>query len=665
MSKDKSDFCLDLKVIPQFSGTCWLNACLMSALYSQGSKYYVKKASKNWDKKNSLLMFFKTIIFKMKKHSKLIEKMYQKIKPEIILFKLIEQTKDKKLLDHFKEKIKYNNASFGFFESYIINLYKFLNVNVLDIYYFDDNKYYCNLHSAINYANLTINYANLNNDYIKSTIPDILVVYNYKCNSLLEFIKNYSLLNKHTIKDIIGINNYEEIVYYNNIKYKLDSVLIINSNGANIQKYHVITGITCNNNKYVYNGWSNQSNDPAIVKENNFQNGPCSLMKYNWDLKKNEKFCLNAKTCKLDFANIDKKDLCFSFNKGRRLLIYVRVDETKEKIESSKTQEINELSNIKDIIINIYDLENLSNNELKNLLLMLSSKYPPINLEYLNKSDNEIKLYLKEILVDYYYNFNLNKLDIYFKNIENLDIYIKNIEILDFNNLKKLFEILDNLYGGLDKSYIKTKKNLLIYLKKIIKEKYDSDSNSSIIVIPQKNKSKNSLVETKDKYTKKQCDDWNANKLVNPITGRKILQGKPVYNDFKKHCTVKSKSPIVEVKKDKVKSKSPLVETKGKYTKKQCDDWNANNLVNPITGRKIQEGKPVYNDLKKHCTVKSKSPVVIPKKDKSKSPLVETKGKYTKKQCDDWNANNLVNPITGRKIQEGKPVYNDLKKHCL
>jgi hypothetical protein len=66
MSKDKSDFCLDLKVIPQFKGTCWLNACLMSALYSQGSKYYVKKASKNWDKNNSLLMFFKTIIFKMK-----------------------------------------------------------------------------------------------------------------------------------------------------------------------------------------------------------------------------------------------------------------------------------------------------------------------------------------------------------------------------------------------------------------------------------------------------------------------------------------------------------------------------------------------------------------------------------------------------------------------
>jgi hypothetical protein len=58
MSKDKADFCLDLKVIPQFKGTCWLNALLMSVLYSQGSKYYVKKASKKWNKRSSILNFF-------------------------------------------------------------------------------------------------------------------------------------------------------------------------------------------------------------------------------------------------------------------------------------------------------------------------------------------------------------------------------------------------------------------------------------------------------------------------------------------------------------------------------------------------------------------------------------------------------------------------------
>ncbi len=29
------DKCLDLSVIPQFEGTCWFNAILMIALYSQ------------------------------------------------------------------------------------------------------------------------------------------------------------------------------------------------------------------------------------------------------------------------------------------------------------------------------------------------------------------------------------------------------------------------------------------------------------------------------------------------------------------------------------------------------------------------------------------------------------------------------------------------------
>ena len=45
-----------------------------------------------------------------------------------------------------------------------------------------------------------------------------------------------------------------------------------------------------------------------------------------------------------------------------------------------------------------------------------------------------------------------------------------------------------------------------------------------------------------------------------------------------------------------------------------------------------------------------------PKKPKTK--------KYTDDDCVEWKWNKLVNPLTGRKIQEGKGVYNDLKKNC-
>ena len=46
-------------------------------------------------------------------------------------------------------------------------------------------------------------------------------------------------------------------------------------------------------------------------------------MKYRWDVKKNHEFCINLHQCKLENVN-NKKDLCFSFNKGKRILIYVK-----------------------------------------------------------------------------------------------------------------------------------------------------------------------------------------------------------------------------------------------------------------------------------------------------------------------------------------------------
>ena len=681
MSKDIKDYCLDLKVIPQFKGTCWLNACLMSALYSQGSKYYVKKVSKSWDKNNSLLNFFKFIIFKMKKHPKTIERIYKKIKPEVILFKLLEQTKNKDIINLFKDNIKYNISDFGYYEHlYIFDLYKYLKLKVLDIFYAPDNNYYCNFN--LKYNKNARRYDIDDKSYKKkiqdilNAIPDILVVYNYKINRIVDYIYNFNYINKNEYnihKNFIkGIDNYEDIIYLNGIKYKLDSVIITNYNNADINKSHAITGITCNNNKYVYNGWSNTSTDPAIIKKNiSNNNSPCSLMRYDWDLKKDEEFCLNTKLCKLDFDNIDKTDLCFSFNKinTRRTLIYVRVEEKIEKIKSSTTKEIKEFSNIKEIkeiIADIHDLDNLSKYQLEQLFAIIGNSIPNIDITYLLKPKNKLKLYIKEKLLEYYYNFD-NSLKPYIKNIKN----IENIDNIDYNLLYYLHKKLNNKYKNLDNMYLfKPKAELLEYLKKVIKDNYESESKSPIAVVKKNiDKSKSPIVIAKknNKYTKEECDKWKLNKLKNPITNRTIQEGKPAYNDLKKHCIDKPKSPIAIEKKDK--SKSPIVIAKkdNKYTKEECDKWKLNKLKNPITNRTIQEGKPAYNDLKKHCIDKPKSPIAIEKKDKSKSPkvVVENKGKYTKEECDIWKVNKLVNPKTNRKIQEGKPVYNDLKKHCL
>ena len=56
--------CENLKVIPQFLGTCWFNAFLMSTLYSQNARKIMIKVSKKWDIKNKFLNNLKYILKK-------------------------------------------------------------------------------------------------------------------------------------------------------------------------------------------------------------------------------------------------------------------------------------------------------------------------------------------------------------------------------------------------------------------------------------------------------------------------------------------------------------------------------------------------------------------------------------------------------------------------
>jgi len=57
-------------------------------------------------------------------------------------------------------------------------------------------------------------------------------------------------------------------------------------------------------------------------------------MKYDWNLKKSNEFCLNPYTCKIDFDIKTSKfnNICFSFTKGNRIHIYVRVIDDIERL---------------------------------------------------------------------------------------------------------------------------------------------------------------------------------------------------------------------------------------------------------------------------------------------------------------------------------------------
>ncbi len=412
------DFCSDISVIPQFIGTCWFNAILMSCFYSQEMRKLMIKQSKTWAKNDNLFKFLKTILknsYDVKEKKNLI--LFHKIKPEKLLLQILNKY-DKNLLKYL---IKEN---YRWFHSYISLFLKYLGVNVLDITYINNNKILLNFLKIINDYNITnditeitkIDY-NLEFEEIKNkiiNIPDVLLlntyslhyeqVYNYLLTINNEFniynIKNYNL-NKQHFQELL---DFKDTIIFQGFTYKLDSVLLAN---YNIFK-HSIAGITCNNNRYVYNGWNSKIEDVSFLKNGN--SIPCSLMRYDWNLNEDNEFCLNQKECKLDNIT-DVKDLCFSFNKGKRTLVYVKVNE--ENVSSSSLKSFSKSKS------NYKDIDNLSLEE-------IIKKLKEFN--YIILSSLSLDL-LKEILIKHYLDFDLKSLL-----NENKTEYFTKLEIDKFND---------------------------------------------------------------------------------------------------------------------------------------------------------------------------------------------------------------------------------------
>jgi hypothetical protein len=385
------DYCRDLKVIPQFVGSCWFNSILMSVLYSQYSRRIITKVSKKWDKKDKFLNILRYIL-KKNYNDPAIAYYYNQIQPQLLLFKFLKKY-DVKIEKIIKNKIKNNITNFGWNNFYYPIFLKNLDPKILDIYYDKDtNNYIVDFHKNIemtytNEIKTIYNYKKINvpkerEEILKkiNDIPNYLIIYHSDLITNKIISKGYNVLYKYNKSEadtynlasydvkFDGIKEYKDIITFNGVKYILDSCLLGNfDKGSN---KHSIVGITCNGNRYVYNGWTTQTNDPAM-KDNKIKNGnifPCSLMNFNWNLRKNEEFCLNSKYCKLDFVK-NKSDLCFSFAKGERTLVYVRVDEEKTtNITTLNSSQVN-LTDIKKLIRDIYQIDKLNEDELKKHLL--------------------------------------------------------------------------------------------------------------------------------------------------------------------------------------------------------------------------------------------------------------------------------------------------------
>jgi hypothetical protein len=421
--QDKFD-CSKIRVIPQISdNTCWFNAMLMIALYSDKSRKLMKKISKKWDEKDSFFRIIKKIMFKLYRNPDKVIPFFKKIQPSLLLLKMFRKFKDKSIIENLRYKLKKNIIEFSWSSNYIVKFYRYLGAKCVDITYNSNTKEaYLNIDKYVNYEsnngtitssfnlnlfNEDVKNDNFGSEFKKGNNPDVLVLYHQDLNQRtfnrnLKFynqiktlatsssiVDNFSLST--FVKNQKGIGSVANVITLNGVEYELDAVILSNYNKVE-KGNHAIAGITCGNEKFVYNGWVSNN----IGKEPS----PCSLMKLDWDIKKDTKFCLNSSLCKLDLIkNEDTKRWCFSFAKGPRSLIYVKKDKNEEmKTPLISTKAV--ISNVESIVkdVHLYDLDKYSKTEILGFIKNLGG----INLDVSQKSSiNKLKEVYFNLVMNY------------------------------------------------------------------------------------------------------------------------------------------------------------------------------------------------------------------------------------------------------------------------
>jgi hypothetical protein len=348
----------------------------MAVLYSEESRKLLLKKSKKWDKKIHILKTLKYILENKYFRSSNIYKDYEyfdKIRPEYILEKLYKYNKKK---FSFNPKIKKGGYAPAL---YIRKIYKLLGAKVLFLDFKDNLLYYSKYNNTkvINSAvkkeaviKYILKFVPKEKVLEKFENPDVIII-NFTKSIVDNIPEYYKVPTNSPFYNIISFNDK---VVIKGMNYIQDSVLLSNWNRTEIGG-HSIAGIKCKDNKYVYNGWTRGTIDIHLQNLNftkedydkerlwvsevidksvvyvNVKNNlvvdklpvggilvsdnihiPCELMKYDWNVMKNSEFCINKRQCMLDthsdksiknIINKDKNELCFSFNKGPRLLIYV------------------------------------------------------------------------------------------------------------------------------------------------------------------------------------------------------------------------------------------------------------------------------------------------------------------------------------------------------
>lgn len=362
--------------IPQYIGTCWFNALLMTVFYSEAMRDVVQFASeRSWEPfRQSNNAYLRRVIGYFDHMLRLYKrptdhgayKFYDKITPERILYFLHKSAP--KYLEY--DAIARINGKYVLREGttagyhtyrYAHKLLKFLripNISLTGIPVNKQNEYgpfrltIGNAHSktlvdfkkAKNHAKDAYSFKVQPPKYVESLLrskPHVLVVNigqkdTWKSHSKEKRPEYYFLPNVYT--------NLPEFIRLHGHTYILDSCAFGNNNqgaplppGSKKPKVggHAIAGVTCNRRRFIYSGWVKKTKNSARGSnvENDDTGGlasrdrPCSLMPFEWTKdKRNFYIASPSKSCQLQFRPPKPESVRFNSLHGPRLYLYVRQD---------------------------------------------------------------------------------------------------------------------------------------------------------------------------------------------------------------------------------------------------------------------------------------------------------------------------------------------------
>jgi hypothetical protein len=322
--KTKNNTCARILTPLQVGPICWFMATFVAMFYSQRSRKLLLKASSGWYKKKELFTLLKHVLddkyLKTKDGRESDD--YRNFKEDTFMNILTLLNKEDNKAFPFNPSHKTMLNSYRP-QLYIGKLYTLLGVNY--------KMFDCNT------TDYTLRYSYLNEEYNVFRVSKIVD------NNIIDDIednregslKAYKYIDDGSAPSVLIVRFYDYYITYNGKKYTLDSAIITNTNTEH-KVGHIISGITCKKGRYVYNGWPRINMDPAKATRDLTQNIPCELMKYNWNTVYDNNICLNRMNCMPDIlkGTVEKGNVCFSFSRGSRILVYVR-DDAKSATSSS------------------------------------------------------------------------------------------------------------------------------------------------------------------------------------------------------------------------------------------------------------------------------------------------------------------------------------------